>query len=161
MSYPFVPVYERVIADQRKPERRGFGRQGWIGFHPAGRHAGLCDSRFQGSQVTNTRGSARLRNESSVELNHFPEGEIPHSGKPTIQRFVSRKDVRRGAFEILCRASEEVADRCGSQIAYWHVQPFGGLSELALGITSEIQGDGHGWRMNLRWGNWEAKQAAA
>jgi len=27
MSYPFVPVDERMIADQRKAERRSFGRQ--------------------------------------------------------------------------------------------------------------------------------------
>jgi len=51
--------------------------------------------------------------------------------------------MRRGAFEILSRASEEVADRCGSQIAHRDVQPLGGFRELALGITGEIQGDGH------------------
>ena len=73
MSYPFVPIDERMIADQRKAERRSFGRQGGIGFRPAGRHSGLCDSRFQGPQVTNAGGSASLRNHSSVELNNFPE----------------------------------------------------------------------------------------
>jgi len=46
MSYPFVPVEERVIADQRKAERRSFGREGGISFHPAGGHSGLCNSRF-------------------------------------------------------------------------------------------------------------------
>jgi hypothetical protein len=35
-----------MIADQRKAERRSFGRQGGIGFRPAGRHSGLRDSRF-------------------------------------------------------------------------------------------------------------------
>lgn len=78
-----------------------------------------------------------------MELNNFPECEMPHSGKPTIQRFVRRKDVRRSALEILSRASEKVADCSGGQIAHRHIQPFGGFSELALGITGEIQGDGH------------------
>ena len=78
-----------------------------------------------------------------MELNNFPEREIPHSGKPTIERFVSGKNVRRSTFEILSWAREEVSDRCGSQIANRHVQPFGGFSELALGITGEIQGDSH------------------
>jgi len=78
-----------------------------------------------------------------VELNNLPECEIPHSGKPTIERFVSGKDMGRGPFEILSRASEEVSDRCGSQIAYRHVKPLGGFRELALGITGEIQGDRH------------------
>ena len=89
MSNPFVAVDERVIPDQRKPERSSFGGHGGIGFDPTGRHPGLCDSRFEGPQVMNARGAARLGNQASVELNNFPEREIPHSGKPTIQRFVS------------------------------------------------------------------------
>ena len=51
--------------------------------------------------------------------------------------------MRRSALKILGRACEEVSDRCGSQIAHRYVQPLGGFSELALGITGEIQGDSH------------------
>jgi len=49
-----------------------------------------------------------LRYDAAMELNEFPEAEIPQSGEPTVKRFVSGKDMFGGPLEILCWPCEEV-----------------------------------------------------
>jgi len=121
MADPLVAVNERMIPNQREPQRRGLGRERRIRIHTAGARARLRDRRLEASQISEARGSPSLCNEAAVQLYHLPECEVPHSGKPSIQRFVGRENLGGSAFEILRWPCEEIAHSGGCQITQRNV----------------------------------------
>jgi len=106
MADALVAIHERVVLDQGEPQSRGFRTDGGIGLNTTGRYSRLSNSRLQSCQVPDGSCPAGQRHYPSVQLNDFPEREIPHSGKPAIQGFVGGKDVLGRALEVVSGAGE-------------------------------------------------------
>ena len=78
MSDPLVAIYERVVPDQRKAQRRSLLNNRWVEFPAAERHARLGQSRFEHSQITDAHRSAGLLHNAVIQLDYFAKREVAH-----------------------------------------------------------------------------------
>jgi len=143
VPYPLVAIDEWMVLDQRKADGARLRRQSGIKIDSAACHSGLRNGTLECPQVANRSGAASLATKAAMEFQYLTEGEVPHSGKPAVEVLILRQHVRSGPLEIIGGSGEKIADRGGCQIPNWDIQAPSRLSELALGVAGQVEGDSH------------------
>jgi hypothetical protein len=89
MADAFVPVYERVIADERKSKSGGLVHERGVEFNIVETSPWLRERRLKRAEVTNGRCAATDLQHPAIQVEHFREGE--ESSRHALPGYASRR----------------------------------------------------------------------
>jgi hypothetical protein len=96
-------VEEGMVLDGREPKGGCFLNESRIEFCAVEGHAGLGHGGLQRAQPPHADQPTRLLHDAAVDIQHFANREVAHSGKPLIKFGVLVQHVFNGLTEVLFR----------------------------------------------------------